>query len=384
MKYTIRNFLKKCIKRALLCSSFAAFYVAFILSFPFIKIVNGYIFILLLDIIYLISRIIYRIYLLKECDHIEIENSKINYSKDQIMRANYFGDIMGIIIYIVLIVSIKNPKSTLLNGMMSIPLVYCFIYFACAYFSVLKNYVTLKAITILSSTIQGVMVIMISVLYALEGVLYCMQKIAQQGEGIEKVTIQMPDVAQGIIYVSYILEKYPIFTIIPMVISIVLFVLFIYMTPVYQLSKLKLAFQIVNVFMVLIGILSFFLANYFGEFINSNKMLLMTSSMYQEFVDEVVNGKTYFENFGTSNIKNLFYLAVLPYTFGILTANVIMELRVKYAERKSESILEKLKEVRVLTEEEKIQLRKKYYYFGGKKHNFDLCEKTYNEKTEKS
>jgi len=337
--------------------------------------INVYTFILILDIFYLISRIIYRIYLLKQCDYIEIKNDKIDYSRDQEIRANYFGDIIGIIIYIVLIVSYQYPNSTMLNGIVCIPLIYCFVYFVCAYVSVLKNYVTFKAITILSSTIQGVMLFVISLAYALYGVLNCYEKLAQKGESVNVVMIQMHDVAEGIIYVTYILEKYPVFTIIPMFISLVLFVLFIYMTPVYQLGKLKLAFQVVNIFMVLLGILSFFLANYIGEFITENKILLMNSSMYEGFVYEVVNGKTYFDNFGTSNIKNLFYLAVLPYTFGILTSNVIMELRVKYAEKKSESILEKLKDVKVLTDEEKIQLRKKYYYFGGKKHNFDIFEK---------
>lgn len=382
MKYTLKNFLEKIIKSALLCSSFAAFYITFLVSVSFIKMVNWYTFIFVLDIFYLISRILYRIHLLKECDYIEIEKSKINYSEDQKIRANYLGDIMGIIIYIVLIVSIQNPNSSLLNGMMSIPLTYGFIYFACAYVSVLKNFVSLKALTILSSTIQGVMVILLAVLYVLKEVLYYRQQIAQQGVSVDTVTIRMTDLAQGIIYVSYILEEYPIFTIIPIIISIVLFVLYIYMTPVYQLSKLKFAFQAVNIFMVLIGILSFFLANYFGEFINVHKILMMNSSMYQKFVEEVVSGKIYFENFGTSNIKNLFYLAVLPYTFGILTANVIMELRVKYAERKSADILEKLKEVKVMTNEDRMQLRKKYYYFGGKKHNFDIYEKVYSDKND--
>lgn len=377
MNYKIKNMLKKITKRAMMCSSFAAFYIAFFVSFPFIKMAEWYTVVLVLDIFYLISRIVYRIQLLKECDYIKIEKSKIDYSEDQKLRANYFGDIMGIIMYLVLIVSIQNPKSSLLNGMMSIPLTYCFIYFACAYVSVLKNYITLKAVTVLSSTIQGMIIILLLVTYVLERILY----VLNHGGTVGVSFIKDIDIAQGIIIITYVLENYPLLTIVPMVITLVLFIIYIYMTPVYQLGKLKLSFQIVNIFMVLIGILSFFAANYFGDFINTNKAILINSDMYKELVREFKNGATYYENYGTGNVKNLFYLAILPYTFGILTANVFMELRLKRAEKKSNKVLEKIKESKNLSEVEMLKLRKKFFYYGGQKLDFDICEKIFNDKT---
>lgn len=378
MNYKIKSLLKKITKSALMCSSFAAFYIGFFVSLPFIKMVEWYTVVLVLNIFFLVGRIVYRIQLLKECDYIEIEKSKIDYSEDQKLRANYFGDIMGIMMYIVLIVSFQDPNSALTNVIMSIPLTYCFIYFGCAYVSVLKNHITLKVVTVLSSTIQGVLIILLLFTYVLEKILY----ILNQGGTVGVSFINNMDIAQGIIMITYVLENSPFLTIVPMVITLVLFVIYIYMTPVYQLGKLKLSFQIVNIFMVLVGILSFFVANYYGDYINTNKAILINSDMYKGLVREFTSGAAYFENFGTGNVKNLFYLSILPYTFGILTANVIMELRLKRAKKKSNNVLDIIKESRNLNEVELLKLRKKFFYYGGQKLDFEIFEKIFNDKTD--
>lgn len=171
----------------------------------------------------------------------------------------------------------------------------------------------------------------------------------------------------------YYLEKEPLATIIPMVVSIVLFFIIILMTPAYQQNKLKLAFQIVNILMVLIGILSFWgVERISGAILANNRDFVV--SVEQELLKYDINEMAYFESFGTDNIKNAFYLIVLPYTFGILITNIFMEMRIKYAKEKMNEILNQ-----ILTgqPEKDDNLRKQYYYWGGEKNNFDLYEKVY-------
>ena len=43
----------------------------------------------------------------------------------------------------------------------------------------------------------------------------------------------------------------------------------------------------------------------------------------------------YIKNFETVNIKNLVYLLVVPYSGGILYANLIVELKIRYIKRKT-------------------------------------------------
>lgn len=370
--------IKKITNKALICNSLEAFIGGFFISIPVLFLMKNiiYILFLMLCIIYMMIRMIYRIYMLRNCESIEIKENSVSYIADQRLRANYFGDIIAVILFFFIMTFFINLKESNLSTLLSIVMVYCFLYLIIAYFSILNNFMIFKVMTVLSATIQGVMALLLLITYVLNGVAYCFQQLAQQGVSIDTITIQMADVAQEIITTSYILEMYPIFTVMPMIISIALYSLYIFITPVYQLGKLKMAFQTVNILIVLISILSFFLAHYIGYYINTHKTLFV-DLIYKE-LGEFENGKAYYNNFGAGNIKNLFYLAVLPYTFGILIVNIIMELRLKYADKKCEGILEELKENEKLTDNYITILRKKYYYYGGKKHNFDICLKVYS------
>lgn len=108
-----------------------------------------------------------------------------------------------------------------------------------------------------------------------------------------------------------------------------------------------------------------------------NRNLIMNSDMYIAFISEGKEGVNYFNNYGASNIKNLFYLFVLPYTFGILIAKMCFDFRIKYANKINNKILKSLMESEYLTDGEIIQLRKKYSNYGGNQLNFDMYQKIF-------
>lgn len=348
-------------KLVLECQSLRAFYVTLVIT----VLLRFNIVIIVMDIFYFIMRCIFRFHSLKECSDIRIINGNADFEEDQGKRAEYFGDVAGGIIYISFLGLIK------INETIGVTVFFYGIFFIIAYFSVKKNSIFIKIIAILCSTMQGIMGIILLATYVLVVV---QQFLTQQvNTGLETVVAQLDTEKKIMIFFIYYLEQEPLVTIIPMVVSIALFFIIILMTPTYQQNKLKLAFQIVNILMVLIGILSFWGVDRMGDAIAAKHRDFVVS-IEQESLKYDINDMNYFENFGAENIKNLFYLIVLPYTFGILVTNIFLEAKIKYAKEKKNDILN---QILIGQSEKDDNLRKQYYYWGGEKNNFNLYQRVY-------
>ena len=102
------------------------------------------------------------------------------------------------------------------------------------------------------------------------------------------------------------------------------------MSPGFQLGKIKIAMQIVNILIATISIIMFFGADYLNEYVNQFKKSIMLGNnnnyAFKSWEMEILK---YIKNFETVNIKNLVYLLVVPYSGGILYANLIVELKIK-------------------------------------------------------
>ena len=181
----------------------------------------------------------------------------------------------------------------------------------------------------------------------------------------------------GIITIGYTLEKNPLYTFVPLLISIILYTIYICMSPGFQLDKIKIAMQIVNIIMFMIGIIMYFGACYLNEYINQFKNIIMleNNSNYDLKAWELDMLK-YIKKFGTTNIKNLVYLLVVPYSGGILYANLIVELKIKYMKGKTNIILDRMLDKKKIEDKE----IKKYFYYGGDKVHYKLCRKLWDEK----
>lgn len=164
---------------------------------------------------------------------------------------------------------------------------------------------------------------------------------------------------------TYILEYYPLFTVIPMAVSALLYAIYIFNTPAYQLDKIKIAYNVVNISATLVGVFAFFFSRYYEKNIMENMEAIMRSDECIDFFQIMPNAMKYLEEFGEGNINNLFYLLVLPYTFGILVANMCIEKKERKADKKRKEILKNIYFLDMCNKEKIIELKKEYLYWGG-------------------
>lgn len=309
--------------------------------------------------LFFLIRLVYRAVFIKRGQGIVLHN--LNFTLNQEIQGDMFADVAALMLYLLLCI-LEMPWANMDAGEWTgIFLLYSSIYFVMAAFSVKKNSVILKAITLTLSTLQGLLGVMFLVAYAC----MCITSVLD-GRGIENMQFIEGNLFDEMIIVgTYTLEFFPAFTLISMIVSVLLYVIYILNTPIYQLEKLKIAYNVVNVFVTLVGIFAFFFSKYYERFIVENMNSIMNSEEYVDFMTAIPNAMEYLKSFGESNINNLFYLLVLPYAFGILISNMCIEKKERKAEGKRKEILKKFYSQEMCTEDKIMELRKEYLYWGG-------------------
>lgn len=309
--------------------------------------------------LFFLIRLVYRAVFIKRGQGIVLHN--LNFTLNQEIQGDMFADVAALMLYLLLCI-LEMPWANMDAGEWTgIFLLYSSIYFVMATFSVKKNSVILKAITLTLSTLQGLLGVMFLVAYAC----MCITSVLD-GRGIENMQFIEGNLFDEMIIVgTYTLEFFPAFTLISMIVSVLLYVIYILNTPIYQLEKLKIAYNVVNVFVTLVGIFAFFFSKYYERFIVENMNSIMNSEEYVDFMTAIPNAMEYLKSFGESNINNLFYLLILPYAFGILISNMCIEKKERKAEGKRKEILKKFYSQEMCTEDKIMELRKEYLYWGG-------------------
>lgn len=165
-----------------------------------------------------------------------------------------FCDIIAEMFVMLLIAYISNKANKLLDGVFIIPMFYTGIYCFFAYLSIKENKIGLKIITILSSTFQGVIAVVLVaciIFAAIRGLVNGIDQldlVRAVGASLKDFfgTMNIKDDIVFLIIQGYYLENLPILTIVPMVVSIVLYSVYIIFTPISQIVKLEKAFKIVK------------------------------------------------------------------------------------------------------------------------------------------
>lgn len=356
--------------------SFTAFYVGVFFSFAFMYLFKSekpfQIFILLFTILF-IYRIFDRHKKIKMLTYYSL--SEKNQLTDQTRRGYQLGDIIAIMVNLLLCVS---GESDFMNqygdSLFWIVGVYSAIYFAVASLAIIRNNIGLRILCIFLSTMQGLLcciyllIILLTLITSLLGI-----------NNISAMPTINDSMIDDFIYLGYILETMPIITISTIFISILLYIILIIGTPAYQQEQLVLCLKIVAIIVAMCGILAFFIAN------------LLTPEIMQHIYNNLKSGNSsevfkgapkefalYYNNFSKGNVSNLFYLLFLPYTFGILTANLITDyVKRKNIENASESFnhisFDKIESIDYFNE----YYIKRYFYYGGEKWKYEMSIKQY-------
>lgn len=356
------EFVKNMVKKVLHVNTVSAFYIPFIfiVIFFLMKLEKGILIGSVIACIYFAIRLIYRGKCIKYGQMIELK--KLDFTEDQVVQGDNLGDVAAIILYLIFGVSEMPSANAYVEGWTGVLLIYCFVYFATAAFSIKKDWVIFKIATLLMSTIQGVMCLVILLGYACIVVMTIFD-----GRNVEVMfQVNTRYVVESLIVGSaYSFETFPIYTLVPIVVSALLYVIYILFTPIYQLDKMKIAYNIVNILVTLIGVFAFFISKYYGGIIEKNKVAFMNSDVGVDMISNIPTLVDYLDKFDESNIYNLFYLLILPYTFSILVASMCIEMKERKAVQMRKDILERIDVYETNDEEKILELKKEYLYWGG-------------------
>jgi hypothetical protein len=173
-----------------------------------------------------------------------------------------------------------------------------------------------------------------------------------------------------IVTAGFIFEKTPIFTVVTILISILLYIILIIGTPVYQQEQLTLSFKIVAIVIALCSIITFFLIDIMTPEIlkHVNNTINDINKSKEIFAGAPIEYISYYKSYSKGNISSLFYILLLPYTFGIIVANIVID----FVKRKNvKNINESFK---IISNQNKDYFDcnndynlKRYLYYGGDK-----------------
>lgn len=237
-------------------SSFVMFYVMLVILLLFRIILNSYVFSIINIFVFIIIFVI-RIYIrskrLFKLNDYEIDDKE--HVKDAKCRGHQLGDIVAIICYLSMIIFMNNDFEKK-YGDLSIFALCIGVYFAATRISISKNKLYLKVVVGLLSTVQGVVIIFSVIAMIIITILSLVNGTQVDTREFFK-TFDYSIIIMGSLY----LEEITGIIIFMMVVTIVLYIILIIMTPAYQIEKLSFAFKIVNILIVLGGIAIYFIAN---------------------------------------------------------------------------------------------------------------------------
>lgn len=304
----------------------------------------------------------------KNYSGIKIQGYKIDYSENQKTQANKIGD-AGLIIFFIMSAlfmfeDINGDFFGYVIGILMVDLLFC----GFAYYSVSKNLIVLKLATILLSTIRGTFLlgylVVIVVSLGQSTILFV------EGNTDTFMLDSIPNlklgIAKAILYVSLFIEEFPLLTIVELVMASFLLIIYIKVTPPYQLAKLQTSFQIINIFVIIIGVVALLLADDMFSYIVTERENLSELNVYMD-------------GLSAGSIRTVFSILVLPYSFSLSLINVAIQNRRERIKRKTDNILEKLTKLRDVNSEEIQRLQSEYCFYAGDKHLWRIYFKEYVE-----
>ncbi len=372
-KLNFINILKWANHKWLYMSSYSTFFIGFMVSIIFLMIfknkmifqISNYIF-----IVFLIYRIIYQFIKIKNLKYYSLKDEKQVH--DRKMRGYQIGDVVSLTMILILSISENsNFMNQNENSLLWVILSYSIIFLVIASLAIIKNNIFLRTISVMLSTIQGLIIFL-----SLSAILLIQIKSLMEGDGFYIIYdgTGTDSVGEMLIKLSFVFEQNPMITIVTVIISILLYASLIVGTPTYQQEQLALSFKIITIVIALLGIITFFLANFIELNIPQDiKEIIDNFANEEVYVDEIQKFVSYYQGYSKENILNLFYLLFLPYTFGIIVSELIMDLKKRRNTRNVDIILERIIELKLKKLDILIDNHlKKYLYYGGDKKVYEI------------
>jgi hypothetical protein len=287
---------------------------------------------------------------------------------DSIKRGCQIIDIISILILISFIASIFST-SFMNNSIIQIVLICIILFLFFASISISKDNILFRSLAILLTTIQGFFLFLIII----AGTIYAIDFFIYSVEG-RPINFQFPPINDILIIgLNYELEKYVLLTVIVVFCTTILFSIYIFCVPPYQLNSLENSFKLINIIFVIIGIISFFYINISWNNINEyTQNLYNTIIKYKYYYNIPID---YINNYSKSDLTNLAYILILPYTLGLLISNFIIDKLQNFYKKKAEQSFNNLLEAIHNTDLKKQHIEfLKYDYYDGDKNLINLIK----------
>lgn len=289
---------------------------------------------------------------------IEVNNGKLSYKEDAKERGRIIEYILWIVFLVDIIISIIGT-----NEIVSVLFLVVLGFLYLAKISIERDNVFFKLLTILVSSIFGEIVIFVFGLLLFIGIKFLLNYFMIRDGTLKGSPFSQAECVSVLIAITCYVENNFWITIVSISLSCFLNIAYIKLTPAYQLDNLKKSFQIMNIIVVAISIISFGSAGAFCDYVRSSAW------DWYELLGEGQQLAKYASTYDTTNFKNLFYIIGLPYTFGILISTYFLDNKKRRCEKKKQEILHKMIVEKEILNEEYL---KKYYELSGNTNEYEI------------
>lgn len=300
-----------------------------------------------------------------------IDLSSNDYKEDSKQRSFQIVDSYSLISFIVYGVFLLIELNYGLSDFIAIVIFLTFIlylFLKLASKSILMKSRFYKIVTIFFTSIQGILLITYILAILLNLLLYQ-----------TKNHFYNPFTIENIVSFCFVVEESMIVFLLLVIFSIILFVIYIFMTPAYQIEELSDALKISNIIFVVLSIIILYYSNSIIQDINNYKIEVLEKVSMEQYSKEDMKYLRYISEFSKANIINMGYLILLPYTIGILISNFIIEVVKRKFKSKVNDLLKEFLDIDNFDENGTLIIKKKYKYYNGDKFILMLLEKYKNE-----
>lgn len=306
----------------------------------------------------------------------KLEYYKVGFNKqidDVTNRGKQVGDVIAIMMYVLLLLC-SEPLTNTRDNIACLTF-YFIVYFAMTKFAIVKNNNFFRTVGILMTTIQGLLASLIVLVILLK----TLSNFTESGNLLIDYSMITDTISTELFLTSgFFLETYPGISIIMICVTIILYIGIILITPVYQQENLFVSFKVVTLIVTLGGIIVFFItSNLTSSLIQHIKANFQDIDRYTFFYKGApIEYIEYCRNLSMVNIKNIFYILLLPYTFGIIVANMVIDCVKKRNKKRINMAYDVLfKGKSYLPDSEKEYYIKMYHYYGGDSFQYDIFKR---------
>ncbi len=303
-----------------------------------------------------------------------IDASKFDLGNDSDERACqiievFITSLLGV--FIVFKIGNFNINFLLNNQILNYILFPIVVFIISSYFALSRCSHILKAISILMTTIQGLLIVPIGAIAIIGSITMFLSSLTKELTMPQLQPFEATDLLMIVASYELMIGRMVLFGIA----SILCQVLFFAFIPPYQTNSLQIAYKILNVFIVASATVILMVSGFAYDYAMEGKDELIKTIEIDYQVNEISEGeyKAVMKGINTvskSSFANIIAILFMPYTIGVLLISILISLRENKYEKKTQDLIFRLISAikKDYSKEYQEELIRKILYYSNKKH----------------